>query len=66
MHIASPQEGLNVGVMGMFIQGIYQEENAIYGPLSYAGGDLRISFAAGGEAFMAGGAVRVFDGTVEI
>jgi len=31
-----------------------------------AGGDLRISFAADGVAFMAGGAVRVFEGAVEI
>ena len=31
-----------------------------------AGGDLRISFAADGVAFMAGGAVRVYEGTVEI
>ncbi|MBA1343658.1 MAG: Diaminopimelate epimerase [ANME-2 cluster archaeon] len=30
-----------------------------------AGGSLRISLAADGEAFMAGGAVRVFDGTVD-
>ena len=31
-----------------------------------AGGSLRISFVADGEAFMAGTAVRVFDGTVNL
>ena len=31
-----------------------------------AGGSLRISFEAGGEAFMAGAAVRVYEGTVEM
>ena len=31
-----------------------------------AGGCLRISLAADGEAFMAGRAVRVYDGTVDL
>jgi len=30
------------------------------------GGCLRISFAADGEAFMEGAAVRVYDGTVDL
>jgi len=32
----------------------------------HTGGSLRISLAADGEAFMAGTAVRVFDGAVDL
>ena len=49
VHIADPQQGLNVRVVGMLAQGVYQEDHPVNFTLSYAGGNLRVTTLGAGE-----------------